>query len=75
MHLSQALVSEGQTVTPTTVIARSGGTESYDYCTTGPHLHFGVAYGNSVSSFNSNAFNPRNLAILSGAANGVRVSR
>ena len=75
MHLSQALVSEGQIVTPTTVIAKSGGTEGYDYCTTGAHLHFGVAYGNSVSSFNSNAFNPRNLAILSGAANGVRVSR
>lgn len=75
MHLSSALVHAGQNVTPNTVIARSGGTESYDRCTTGPHLHFGVANGNTVSSFNSNAFNPRNLTFLSGASNGVRLSR
>ena len=75
MHLSQALVSAGQKVGPNTVIAKSGGTESYDRCTTGAHLHFGVASGNTVSAFNSNAFNPRNLAFLSGAANGVSLSR
>lgn len=75
MHLSQALVSSGQNVTPATVIAKSGGTESYDRCSTGAHLHFGVASGNSASNFNSNAFNPRNLAFLSGAADGVRLSR
>lgn len=75
MHLTKALVSAGQQVGPNTVIATSGGTQSYDRCTTGAHLHFGVSNGNSVSSFNSNAFNPRQLAFLSGAANGVRVSR
>ena len=75
MHLSQALVRAGQNVTPNTVIAKSGGTESYDDCSTGAHLHFGVANGNTVSGFNSNAFNPRNLAFLSAAADGVSLSR
>ena len=75
MHLSQALVRAGQNVTPNTVIAKSGGTESYDNCSTGAHLHFGVANGNTVSGFNSNAFNPRNLAFLSAAADGVSLSR
>lgn len=82
MHLLSATVSYGQKVTPATVIGYSGGwttsTKSglgYDDCTTGAHLHFGVAYGNSVADFNANAFNPRNLSILANAANGVRVSR
>lgn len=37
------------------------GKGGYDYCTCGGHLHFGVATGNDVSSFNANAFNPREL--------------
>ena len=82
MHLLSATVSYGQKVTPNTVIGYSGGwttsTRSgmgYDRCTTGAHLHFGVAYGNSVTDFNANAFNPRNLSFLANAANGVTVSR
>ncbi len=81
MHLLSANVSYGQQVTPTTIIGYSGGGSTstknggYDRCTTGPHLHFGVAYGNSVANFNSNAFNPRQLSILANAANNVYVSR
>ena len=37
------------------------GKGGYDACTCGGHLHFGVAYGNDVSSFNANSFNPRAL--------------
>ena len=81
MHLLSTNVRYGQEVTPSTIIGYSGGRSTatayggYDRCTTGAHLHFGVAYGNSVSSFNSNAFNPRNLTILANAYNGARVSR
>lgn len=81
MHLLRASVSYGQSVTTNTVIGYSGGRSTatsyggYDYCTTGAHLHFGVASGNSVSSFNSYAFNPRNLPILTNAWDGARVYR
>ena len=81
MHLLSANVSYGQTVTPNTIIGYSGGRSTatryggYDACTTGAHLHFGVASGNSVSSFNSRAFNPRNLSILTNAWDGARVYR
>ena len=81
MHLLRASVSYGQTVTPNTIIGYSGGRSTatryggYDRCTTGAHLHFGVASGNSVSSFNSYAFNPRNLSILTNAWDGARVYR
>ena len=82
MHLLSANVSYGQTVTPSTVIGYSGGWttstasgKGYDRCTTGAHLHFGIAYGNSVVDFNANAFNPRNLSILANGANGVKVYR
>lgn len=81
MHLLSASVSYGQSVTPNTVIGYSGGRSTatryggYDYCTTGAHLHFGVASGNSVNKFNSNAFNPRDLPILTNAWDGARVYR
>ena len=81
MHLLSANVSYGQTVTPNTVIGYSGGRSTatryggYDACTTGAHLHFGVATGNSTTYFNSNAFNPRNLSILTNAWDGARISR
>ena len=81
MHLLRASVSYGQSVGPNTIIGYSGGRSTatryggYDRCTTGAHLHFGVAYGNSVSSFNANAFNPRNLSILTNAWDGARVNR
>lgn len=63
MHLLSIAVSEGQNVTPSSVIGYVGGgsTASYDSCTAGAHLHFGLAYGHNAYSFNSNSFNPRNL--------------
>ena len=81
MHLLKANVSYGQSVTPNTIIGYSGGRSTatryggYDACTTGAHLHFGVASGQSVNKFNSNAFNPRDLPILTNAWDGARVYR
>ena len=62
MHLLSINVSEGQSVTPSSVIGGVGGgsTRSYDYCTGGTHLHFGMAYGHNAYSFNPHSFNPRN---------------
>ena len=62
MHLLSISVSEGQTVTPMTKIGEVGGgsTRSYDDCTGGTHLHFGMAYGHNAYAFNSHSFNPRN---------------
>ena len=47
MHLSQINVSKGQTVTKDTVVGIMGGgsTTPWDYCTTGPHSHLGIATG------------------------------
>ena len=63
LHLLSISVSEGQSVGPTTKIGEVGGrsTSSYDRCTTGAHLHFGMAYGHNAYSFNSYSFNPRNI--------------
>lgn len=47
MHVHTIKVSLGDYVTVNTVIAGSGGGESYDYCTTGPHLHFSIMKGKS----------------------------
>ena len=52
-HLHSVNVSVQDFVTASTVIGKSGGGESYDYCTTGPHLHFGMMKGSSYE-------NPRN---------------
>lgn len=63
MHLLSISVSEGQTVTPQTKIGGVGGgsTKSYDGCTGGTHLHFGLAYGHNAYGFNNYSFNPRNI--------------
>lgn len=63
MHLLSISVSSGQTVTPQTKIGEVGGgsTRSYDSCTGGTHLHFGIAYGHNAYGFNSYSFNPRNI--------------
>lgn len=53
MHLHSINVKVQDYVTLSTVIGKSGGGESYDYCTTGPHLHFGIMKG-------TNYVNPRN---------------
>lgn len=63
MHLLYISVKNGQTVSAQTKIGGMGGgsTKSYDRCTGGQHLHFGVAYGHNAYNFNNNSFNPRNV--------------
>jgi len=63
MHLLSISVSADDVVTPSTKIGTVGGgsTASYDGCTGGTHLHFGMAYGHNAYGFNSNSFNPRNI--------------
>ena len=67
MHLLSYTVKENQYVTDNTVIGYVGGYSTsiehggYDKCTTGAHLHFGLASGDSFASFNVYSFNPRNL--------------
>lgn len=47
MHVHTIKVNLGDYVNINTVIAGSGGGESYDRCTTGPHLHFSIMKGKS----------------------------
>ena len=63
MHLLSINVSDKQVVDENTVIGRVGGgsTASYDRCTSGAHLHFGLASGHVSVGFNAYAFNPRNI--------------
>lgn len=71
MHLMQINVKVGDLVTTNQVVALSGGgpkanqtNQLSDTCTTGPHLHYGLAYGgwygkdSALSSFNSHTMNP-----------------
>lgn len=60
MHLKTVKVKVGDVVTKDTVIALSGGNESYDYCSTGPHLHFGISTGHytTYSRWVANSFDP-----------------
>ena len=57
----------GKVVTDSTVIGYVGGYSTsishggYDYCTTGTHLHFGIAEGYSAWDFNSHSINPREI--------------
>lgn len=61
MHLLSINVGMGQTVYDTTVIGTVGGgpkTFSWEACSTGAHLHFGMATGHNAYSFNSYIFDP-----------------
>ena len=53
MHLHSISVKLNEYLTLSSVVGKSGGGEKYDYCTTGPHLHFGIMKGNDY-------VNPRN---------------
>ncbi|MBQ6687040.1 MAG: peptidoglycan DD-metalloendopeptidase family protein [Bacilli bacterium] len=70
-HLLDIKVKVGDKVSTDTIIGTVGGgksTQSYDKCTTGAHLHFGIAKGfylgggkegySSYSKFTSNSINP-----------------
>ena len=68
MHLYQINVSKGQTVTKDTVVGIMGGgsTTPWDYCSTGPHSHLGIATGlygidYNSSSLKSHYINPTSL--------------
>ena len=56
MHLHSINVKVGDIVTITSVIGTVGGGESYDNCSTGAHLHFGIMKGWSGYTY----YNPRN---------------
>ena len=69
MHLLDVYVKVGETVNINTVIGTVGGgkgTKSYDKCTTGAHLHYGVSKNNhylsskkdTYSKFTANMINP-----------------
>lgn len=57
----------GKVVTDNTVVGYVGGYSTstshggYDYCTTGAHLHFGIAEGDSSYNFNPYSINPREI--------------
>lgn len=70
MHLLKINVTAGQEVTSDTVIGYMGGYSTstehggYDSCTTGAHLHFGMALGHytgGTNGFNAHSFNPREM--------------
>ncbi len=73
-HLLQIKVSVGQQVTSNTVVGLVGGgagTRSYDHCSTGAHLHFGIANGwyggsgpgsySSYSTYLTKLLNPKDI--------------
>ena len=64
LHLKSYIVSVGQQVTTDTIIGYMGGGPStwyYDSCTSGAHLHFGIANGHNAYGFNTYSLNPRNI--------------
>lgn len=72
MHLLDVEVEVGDAVTTSTVIGTVGGgskTKSYDKCSTGAHLHYGVSKNNhylkskkeTYSKFTSNMIDPPNF--------------
>lgn len=68
MHLYQINVSKGQTVTKDSIIGIMGGgsTTPWDYCSTGPHSHLGLATGlygidYTAASLKSHYINPATI--------------
>lgn|SRR5574344_312969 len=61
-HLHSTNVKENEKVSKNDIIGTIGGGESYDWCTTGPHLHFQLAKGIYAQQFYSfsepYSFNP-----------------
>ncbi len=53
VHLHTIAVSVNQQVNANTVIGTVGGGESYDRCSTGPHLHFDIGNGIYAQDFYS----------------------
>ena len=49
-HLHSISVKEGDYVTMSSIVGLSCGGESYDYCTTGPHLHFEIQKNGSYKN-------------------------
>lgn len=75
MHLLDVYVNVGDTVNVNTVIGTVGGgksTQTYDKCSTGAHLHYGVSKNNhylsskkdTYSKFTANMINPPNFPAL-----------
>ncbi len=65
IHMNQIHVGVGDQVARNTQIGTMGGTEFYDHCSTGAHLHFEIAegvYGQDFTSFSRTGpiINPRN---------------
>ena len=67
VHLLSIKVKLGDIVTDNTVIATVGGKSTstqhggYDRCTTGAHLHFGIADGHRTTYVDSYTFNPNQI--------------
>lgn len=57
MHLHSIKVSVGDIVTATTIVGTVGGNESYEHCSTGAHLHFGIMKGWEGNTY----YNPRDF--------------
>lgn len=62
-HLASVNTSVGKLVTAATRIGTVGGGRNtpWDYCSTGPHLHFETAYGHYKTNYYYNTFNPRSV--------------
>ena len=63
-HLASINVSVGTVVTAATKVGTVGGGAGltpWDYCSTGPHLHFETATGHYSTYYYYNTFNPRNV--------------
>ena len=56
MHLHTVKVKVGDIVTANTIVGTVGGNESYEKCSTGAHLHFGIMKGWEGTTY----YNPRN---------------